>query len=98
MDIFDKINKASTIKEYNFYISELVEKIEHTKNKCGSCKLWMTQECPNETKTNKVSCDDRKCSSFDMQDWHTSFIAELELDIERSKLKIEQLEKELKLL
>ena len=40
-----------------------------TYNKCGDCKLWMTQQCPREPgcRVNKIynSCGAFKCDKFE---------------------------------
>lgn len=72
--IFDNINKASLQKHKFFEIRDLKETIDRTQNECGSCQMWMTQQCPRESKGHKVSCGETKCDKFLITDWTTDFI------------------------
>lgn len=53
-------------------VRRLHELIWGANNKCGSCRLWMTKQCPRETHDNRIgrrrgpSCDAPKCSAFVM--------------------------------
>ena len=79
--IFDKMNKASEVKQKFFDIRDLKETIERTKNECGSCSMWMTQQCPREARGHKVSCGEAKCEKFSITGWTTDFIERKEAEI-----------------
>ena len=54
--------------------NEIIGKITKMENECGSCYHWMkTSQCPREAH-HKVSCGERKCDKFQMDNWHKDFI------------------------
>ena len=62
-------------------IIEIKEEISNSKSECGSCKLWMTQQC-NREKHHKVSCGEKKCEQFNIKTWSSEFIAKKEKELE----------------
>jgi len=63
-NIFDSMMKFSEINHKTVEIRELKQSVYHSKKSCGSCYHWMTQQCPNETPRNKVTCNGRICGEF----------------------------------
>lgn len=62
-------------------IIEIEDEISNSKNTCGSCNLWMTQQCDRE-KNHKVNCGEQKCSQFIIKHWSVEFIAKKEKELE----------------
>ena len=90
-NIFDAFAKVSDINHKNWEIGEISEQNRNTLNTCGSCNLWMTQQCPRETKTNKVSCGQSKCEKFSIQSHYTKLVSEREEKIKLLKKEIKAL-------
>lgn len=86
--IWDGFMLASEISNKKDELRRLKETQHHSKNSCGSCYHWMTQQCPRETKTNKVTCNGIICSSFKMNSLSQKLNEEREV-------KIKELENEL---
>ena len=78
---FKNIEKASDEKHKFFELRELKETIRKTQNECGSCQLWMTQQCIRETNSHKVSCGELKCKKFTINKWTEDFIKEKQLKV-----------------
>lgn len=62
-------------------IREIKEDILDLKNTCGSCDLWMTQQC-NREKKHKVSCGEKICEQFKIKDWVVKHIDQNEKELE----------------
>lgn len=62
-------------------IREIKEDILDSKNTCGSCELWMTQQC-NREKKHKVSCGEKICEQFEIKDWVVKHIEKKEKELE----------------
>lgn len=86
--IWDGFMLASEISNKKNELRRLKEIQYNSQNSCGSCYHWMTQQCPRETKTNKVTCNGIICSSFKIE-----ALSE-KLNEERAE-KIKELEQEL---
>lgn len=83
-DIFDAVIEAGNIRHKKWEISQLEVQNQDLKAKCGSCKLWMTQQCPSESHF-KVSCGNRVCDKFDINKWTVDLISKNELKIAELK-------------
>lgn len=86
INYFDIVYKASEERYKLFEIGELKETINIIQNECGSCKKWLTKQCPRESQTHKVSCSENKCEKYTMTSWTSNFI-------ETKKAKIKELSK-----
>lgn len=69
-----------TSNQKKYAIIEINEEIFNSKNSCGSCKLWMTQQCERE-KHHKVSCGENKCDQFEIKDSSVDFINKKEKEL-----------------
>lgn len=70
----DAMVAVAKIEDAESEIKQLQSDNYRMSNECGSCRYWMTQDCPRETLTNKVSMGQPKCSKFSMDMWTASFI------------------------
>lgn len=55
-DAFERLHEIRRLQRQNTELNTT----------CGSCKLWMTKQCPIEAKGKKVSCATYRCSEFSM--------------------------------
>ena len=78
---FDNINKSSLKKHKFFKVRELKETINSIQKECGSCKMWMTKQCPRESKIHKVSFGEFKCDKFLITEWTTRFVKRKEDEV-----------------
>ena len=79
--IFDAFNRWSDENHRKWQIRDTKERIKSAKTKCGSCYHWMTKQCRFESPRNKVTCGDRICDDFKMQDSTKKHIEKLEKEI-----------------
>lgn len=63
-DIFDAFLNMSKALHKQDEINRLKRQNTKLKSECGSCYHWMTQQCPRETRHNKVSCGQSICEKF----------------------------------
>ena len=79
-DIWDFIAKADKKRQILGDIRSKEQKINELPKVCGSCNLWMTNQCQRE-KTRKVSNGMPICSDFKQQKWVTDFISKLQVEV-----------------
>ncbi len=66
-------------------LREIPNEILKLQTRCGSCNLWMTSRCPQETllpsgRKSGPSSDDRKCPKFEMKIWVAGSIERLKAE------------------
>lgn len=79
--IWNAFNRMSDESHRLWEIKDKKQKIQDSKTKCGSCYHWMTKQCRFESPRNKVTCGDRICDDFEMQNWVKDHIEKLEKEI-----------------
>lgn len=79
-DIWDNILKADNKRQIIGDIRDKERKINELPTVCGSCDLWMTQQCQRE-KNRKVSCNMSICGDFKQQKWVTDLISKLHTEV-----------------
>lgn len=79
-EIWDNILKADKKRQIIGDIKSKERKINELPTRCGSCDLWMTNQCQRE-KTRKVSDGMAICSDFQQQKWVTDFISKLKVEV-----------------
>ena len=79
-EIWDNILKADKKRQIIGDIRSKERKINELPTRCGSCDLWMTNQCQRE-KTRKVSDGMPICSDFQQQKWVTDFISKLKVEV-----------------
>lgn len=74
-DEFDVLIKAFGIMSDITHAKDEKRRLElqnyELDNTCGSCNLWMTQQCNKEKLGSKQSCGMPKCNQF-VKKWHSS--------------------------
>ena len=83
--ILSAFSKMSDEKHRLWEIRNKEQKIKELKTRCGSCYHWMTQQCRFESPRNKVTCNDRICSDFGMNECTKEHIEKLESEITKLK-------------
>jgi hypothetical protein len=66
-------------------LREIPNEILVRETRCGSCDLWMTSRCPQETllpsgRKSGPSSDDRKCLKFEMKAWVADSVKRLKAE------------------
>lgn len=79
-EIWDNILKADKKRQIIGDIKSKERKINELPTQCGSCDLWMTNQCKRE-KTRKVSNSMPICSDFQQQKWVTDLIDKLHTEV-----------------
>jgi hypothetical protein len=79
-DIWDFIAKADNRRQIIDNIRAKEQKINELPKVCGSCDLWMTNQCQRE-KTRKVSNGMPVCNDYKQQKWVTDFISKLQIEV-----------------
>lgn len=77
LDRFMKIDFARGVQAE---ISRIQRNIQDIKTTCGSCKMWMTSDCPRE-KIVKASGGMSVCDIFQIQSLSEKVIQSLEVEI-----------------
>lgn len=67
--ILDAFRKLSDLSHKANEITRLKTQNKDLQSRCGSCELWMTQQCPRESKRHKVSNGEPVCPSFKQTKW-----------------------------
>jgi hypothetical protein len=86
-EIFDSFTRLSEVIHSRDEIKSLKEQNHSLNNECGCCKLWITSQCPKESKK-KVSCTDLVCEKFDKNDWVKNLLIKNENKIKELESKI----------
>lgn len=63
-DLAQRIDERRKLNQQNLEI----------KMHCGSCALWMTQQCKREASGRKITCGDITCDEFSMKKSHADLI------------------------
>jgi hypothetical protein len=79
-ELWDIIKKADTKRQLIGDIRSKEQKINELPKVCGSCDLWMTNQCQRE-KTRKVSNGMPICNDFKQQKWVTDLILKLNTEV-----------------
>lgn len=73
--LFDGFDRLSNIIHRHDEMRKLIGQNVSIKSSCGSCTLWMSQQCPRESNGHKVTCNESVCKLFNMSQWHKNLIA-----------------------
>jgi len=93
-EIFDWAGKLDASLQRVARITELTTAIAHGKTQCGSCKKWMTDDCPREVRSirgEKLGGPGSKspvCDQFDMGEWDSLRIAALSAELSRLRSEV----------
>lgn len=80
--ILDGFKKLSDENHRLWQIKDKKDRIKKAETTCGSCTKWMiASQCRYESKNNKVTCNDRICNDFIMQNWTKEHIDKLKSEI-----------------
>lgn len=79
-DIWGFIAKADKKRQLIGDIRYKEQKIRELPNVCGSCNLWMTNQCRREKKI-RVSDGMLICVYFQQQKWVTDLISKMEIEV-----------------
>lgn len=90
-DLFSIANSFSDIVHAKDEILKLDAEIARIKTTCGSCKKWMTDYCPNETRKNKVTCGDKICSKLEMDAFSKRLLYKKQIKAASLKTKLKEL-------
>lgn len=83
--IFDWADKLSKATEKAHRVRRVRESILNANQTCGSCKKWITRECPRERNVNGTnygpSMNSLKCDLFAMKEFDRQRIDALEAEL-----------------
>jgi hypothetical protein len=93
--IWDIILNADWKRQLIGDIREKENQINSIQRECGSCSLWMTNQCPLERKR-MISCTHPICSKFQQDEWATKLILQRKEEVLKLKEELETMKQNAK--